>query len=93
MGAINSMSTFTSRGHPRNLRESEKGLGGGRDGDPGVTLTKGAATEASSSWRGPEKIAEGRISPKMSTSVTDTRIATYSGTRRSKKMGRASFAC
>mmetsp|Transcript_113887 Transcript_113887/g.332781 ORF Transcript_113887/g.332781 Transcript_113887/m.332781 type:complete len:208 (-) Transcript_113887:761-1384(-) len=44
------------------------------------------------SWRGPVKTAEGRISPHMSTKVTDMSTATTGLTSWSRKIGRASLA-
>mmetsp|Transcript_78697 Transcript_78697/g.238686 ORF Transcript_78697/g.238686 Transcript_78697/m.238686 type:complete len:221 (-) Transcript_78697:505-1167(-) len=54
--------------------------------------TQGMKAEAMVSCRGPVKTAEGRISPHMSTKVTESRTAMRGETSWSRKMGSASFA-
>mmetsp|Transcript_72267 Transcript_72267/g.197892 ORF Transcript_72267/g.197892 Transcript_72267/m.197892 type:complete len:203 (+) Transcript_72267:647-1255(+) len=54
--------------------------------------TSGASDAAIWSCLGPVMTADGRISPKMSTHVTEMMIALFSSTSRSRKMGSASLA-
>ena len=54
--------------------------------------TTAEKADAMRSCDGPVKMADGKISPKTSTSVTDKTTAIQgAGTRRSKKIGRASL--
>jgi hypothetical protein len=56
------------------------------------TLMTGATFSAMISYWGPMQIAWGMISPKKRTAVTEMITAHKEGTRRSRKMGRASMA-
>ena len=56
------------------------------------TLMTGATFSAMMSYWGPMQIACGMISPKKRTAVTEMITAHKEGTRRSRKMGRASMA-
>mmetsp|Transcript_77330 Transcript_77330/g.236696 ORF Transcript_77330/g.236696 Transcript_77330/m.236696 type:complete len:272 (+) Transcript_77330:96-911(+) len=57
-----------------------------------ASCTTGTMRAASFSWFGPVKIADGMISPKSSTTVTDSNTASQDGTSRSRNKGNASFA-
>ena len=56
------------------------------------SFTTGATFSAMISCWGPMQIACGMISPKKRTAVTEMITAHKEGTRRSKKMGKASMA-
>mmetsp|Transcript_66691 Transcript_66691/g.198454 ORF Transcript_66691/g.198454 Transcript_66691/m.198454 type:complete len:245 (-) Transcript_66691:253-987(-) len=57
-----------------------------------TTRTSGENAAARGSWFLPVKSAEGMISPKMRTTVTERITATQPGTKRSRKRGSASLA-
>mmetsp|Transcript_22662 Transcript_22662/g.70248 ORF Transcript_22662/g.70248 Transcript_22662/m.70248 type:complete len:316 (-) Transcript_22662:65-1012(-) len=57
-----------------------------------ATRTAGAKAAAKDSWLGPVKMADGMISPKMRTTVMESRMASQEGTRESRKIGSASLA-
>ena len=61
-----------------------------RDEDVPIGMASNAGHERT--WCGPVMTADGRISPKMSTHVTESRIATFSSTSTFRKIGSASLA-